>query len=736
MCVLNFTFEKLYMTDVFDEHCGVGVPFPQGSVREPFDLAVKGETGEKPVQFKVTSRWPDGSVRWLYARFLADLKGNAKTVYQCGILPGTEPETKGMVMQEADGLTIDTGAVVVRLQNGAQFVKEITAGGITYGAASFDGPVLRDEEGNTYALRIDGWKIIEDGPLCAVVQGEGAHCLPDGQERRCRIKVTAYANKPWIELAYTLVNTSYGQLAVKDLSFYFRPSTPAEQAASCVAWSNYATSYRKSETGEPVEKVIDAEMLLFEGNEHMAEVFYGTLFADYNTPAGGVCATVYQAQQNYPKAVAASKEGLKISLVPDGLGPIVMEQGMARQQRFLLHFHSGEETPEQLNDRSIRYQMPDRPLLEAAIYRAAGVFEDVFVEKKNMEVERRFIRSIDKRAGAYGMLHWGDSPSADYTQQGRGGGATVWINNEYDFSHACTLMYARTGQRRFMDYMLVSSRHWIDVDICHFSDDPLVQDGQWEHAKRHCIGSHMACSHEWVQGLLDYYHLSGDEDGLEAAMGIGGNVMRLLNSPTFQEYGALHARESGWALRTLGDLYKETADEYWLEKCEWIVGHFESWEKKYGGWLAPYTDNTVVRVVFMISIAVGSLMRYYRIRPSEKVKGMILRAVDDMMENCRVETGMFYYKELPSLQKTSGPMILEALAYAYEFTGDTKYLHAGLPTFQEYMREVILHQNLTKTLEEDAILLAGECTKHFAQSFLPVVSFYKAASEANISLLL
>ena len=34
----------------------------------------------------------------------------------------------------------------------------------------------------------------------------------------------------------------------------------------------------------------------------------------------------------------------------------------------------------------------------------------------------------------------------------------------------------------------------------------------------------------------------------------------------------------------------------------------------------------------MISVAVGSLMRYYREFPSESVKKLILTAVDDMVE--------------------------------------------------------------------------------------------------------
>ena len=163
----------------------------------------------------------------------------------------------------------------------------------------------------------------------------------------------------------------------------------------------------------------------------------------------------------------------------------------------------------------------------------------------------------------------------------------------------------------------------------------------------------MVCSHQWVEGLLDYYHFTGDERGLETALGIGENVLRLLDTPMYAKVGEINARETGWALRSLTALYVETNDKKWLAKADKIVQDFRVWGEQYGGdWLAPYTDNTVIRVGFMISVAVGSLMRYYRVFPSMELKEMMVNAVDDLIENFYMErTGLFYYKELPSLNR-------------------------------------------------------------------------------------
>src|SRR5690606_23106205 len=150
-------------------------------------------------------------------------------------------------------------------------------------------------------------------------------------------------------------------------------------------------------------------------------------------------------------------------------------------------------------------------------------------------------------------------------------------------------------------------------------------------------------------------------------------------------------RESGWALRSLGALYVETGEEKWIEPADRIVDQLEAWMDKFGTWMSPYTDHTVVRVPFMISVAANSLMRYYRIKPQERIKRMVIQAMEDMLEHCYMEDEeMFYYKELPSLVRlgTANPIVLEALSYAYEFTGEEKFLQVGKESFRTLCRRI------------------------------------------------
>lgn len=705
--------------------------------------------------------------------------------------------TESLELEEtADGYQVSTGDFSFAVKHHADSLFEkVQQGDQCYENKRFAGPLMECRVGDTLAeaseMHFGSWRIAEAGSLCVILENSGIHKLSaetssEGKEREIKVvtRLTAWAGKPWVEVSYRIVNTAKEVLDIGALGFYCKAENdspfsselggvghgsmmktvsgnrdsgiiddgskiyrvkgtgnlaeleemcPVEKVRTCTGYSNYKTDFTVGAEGENVVETVTADRVMMEANEHFSEVLYGTFFADRTDERGGICATVYQAQQNFPKAVKADKDGLAVMLVPRGDDRVIMQPGMSREQKFLLHFHDSKESLAELDNRSLIYQMPDRPVISPTVFKEAGVMPAIFPEKYSSKSEMALIRKGDGHCRVFGMLNWGDTVDAGYTNQGRGGGKPVFANNEYDFPHACAMMYARTGIRRFLDYLLVSASHWQDVDVCHYSDDPLWVGGQVEHTKGHVVGGKIVPSHEWVEGLLDYYHFTGEERALECAIGIGNNVLALLNTPMYQKAGEMNARETGWALRTLTALYLETGDEKWLEKAEWIVSNFKDWEEQYGYWLSPYTDNTLIRVGFMISVAVGSLMRYYRVRPNEELKAMMVRAIDDLVDNCRLDVGLFYYKELPSLNRLgNNTLLLEAMAIGYELTGDKKYLEAGLDTFNQSMGGGSGHGIGLRRHIDDAVIWPGESAKGFGQSFIPLATFDCALEKAGM----
>ena len=76
---------------------------------------------------------------------------------------------------------------------------------------------------------------------------------------------------------------------------------------------------------------------------------------DYTDSEDGFCVTVHQAQQNYPKAVKACRDGVAVMLVPEGVGEVTMQSGMAKEQNFLIHWHSPETKIFEIDNRSLIY---------------------------------------------------------------------------------------------------------------------------------------------------------------------------------------------------------------------------------------------------------------------------------------------------------------------------------------------------------------------------------------------
>ena len=824
--MLDIYLDKLYRYPRIQECVSVAVPFKKGELKSISEIAVLQNGKECIIQPEVTSSYDDGSVKFLFISFMADLPANKRTkvilsvsseeydkAVEASKLSYDNPIEKAENVHKAEvcvkkteaGYTVNSGELEFDVSDNSESIfTRLVDGRKIYTEENFEGPVLKDREGNDYKMSIGEWRVVKPGPVEVTLSAKAYNVVEadkdgntasiDKEDKKgiknknieSEIRITAYAGKPWVNISYRIINTSDEELNIKSLVFYIKKSkdsritdklvhidmasgndstgcgdiltdnsnnngpifmtrgigeldmiehrAPVSDIRTMVATSNYKTSFIIGKNGEEVNETIDDSYLIKEANEHYAEVLYGTFMADYTDADDGFCVTVHQAQQNYPKAIKSCAEGVAVMLVPEGVGEITMQSGMAKEQNFLIHWQSPETHIWEIGNRSLIYQMPDRPYIAPQIFKESGAMLDVFPDKYDEDVEIALMAKADGHSRCYGMLNWGDTVDMGYTVQGRGGGKPVWSNNEYDYPHACALMYARTGVRRFLDYLIVAAKHWMDVDVCHYSSNPLRIGGQWEHTAGHCKNGVMVCSHEWVEGLLDYYHFTGDERGYETAVGIGENVLRLLETPMYQVPGEANARETGWALRTLIALYVETNDKKWLTKCDWIIDSFKKWEEEYGDWLSPYTDNTAIRVGFMISVAVGSVMRYYRVFPREDVKQMLIHAVDDLVENCYMDNGLFYYKELPSLARNgNNTLLLESLAIAYELTGDASYLKYGLKTFRKTINEASGGAVGIKTITDDAVICKGDSGKSFAQSFIPLTTFYNAISKNDMS---
>jgi hypothetical protein len=734
-------FEKISKYDRRQEPVTVSIPFARGKLDDPAHLAVYDGAHALPLQRRALARWPDGSVKWLLVHLQPDLPGNADHALRFEIAAQPfrppAPEHPLTLTEDEHGIHIDTGPLAFTVpRRGFLPLQDASLDGRSLWTDSpFDGFTLGCGQRERHTA--DGpveLEIEEAGPLRAVVLVYGKHYSKENEAFvDLRGRVTAYAGKPYTEIEYGFFHCEDAPvLRLTEIALPVRfPATTAPRMA--LGEGYYRT--RIQESPEEVALSLTAETILYQSNEHFVECFYGDFWVDWRSEAAGLAVSLHKAHQNFPKSLRATPGGIDVGLYPADAPPVDIYQGVGKTHRLLLHFHDGQMPLEEISTRSLQFQLPDRPALTPQWFQQNNPWGlDLFPDRVPGRIMTRLIQMHDSRPEALGMLHFGDAPDAGYTDQGRGRGSTVWVNNEYDRAHACTLFYALTGERRALEAALVAARHWLDVDLCHYSPNPLHHGGLRIHTAHHVTGG-VTPSHEWVEGFLDYYYLTGRQEGMEGATMVAENILRHLERPHMQTPGAAQAREGGWALRAMVPMYQATGEARYRKAIDDLVELFLQWPAQYGGMLAPYTSHSMPRVPFMIAIALNSLTRYLSIEDNQEAKQLIVATVDDLLAHCLGADGILYYKELPSLRRYAPTVhAIEAFTYAYRFSSDVAYLRAALRQFDALFNQSVgATRHGAKRVDEGGAVIRGSGGgRGFAASYTSLIAFVASAEREGL----
>jgi hypothetical protein len=734
-------FEKISQFDRPAEPVSASIPFAKGKLIEPEQFIIQDGSRVLPVQRRVLATWDDGSIKWLLVHFQPDLPGNRdKTLYF--EITATEPASESgetvTITETSTGLEVNTGPLSFLVSkegflpvknvklNGQSLWHESPCHGFTLG---HDGKSVSSAVG-----QVD-LELEEAGPLRAVILIKGKHRQANGEDYlEFRGRITAYAGKPYIEVEHQFIHTEpEAELSLEALSLEFRPEAGGTPHLA-LGEGFYRTTIKES--NEALEMALTTETLLYQSNEHFIDSFYGDFWVDWRDDQAGLTLSIHQAHQNFPKKLQVDKDGITCWLYPNDAAPASLLQGMAKTHRLQLHFHAPDTFLQDCSVRSLQFQLPDRPALTRAWFRENNPWLETFFPEKLPKRLVTFLNRVhDGRPKAMGMFHFGDAPDSGYTFQGRGQGETVWVNNEYDRPHCGVLFYGLTGQRRVLDSALVGARHWLDVDFCHYSPDSLLHGGLKIHTRYHVTGG-VTPSHEWTEGFLDYYFLTGRREGLEAARSVAENIMRHMHDrPEMRAFGGISVREGGWALRAMIGMWLGTGEEKWKTEARRLVDMFLGWHETYGALLAPYTSHSMPRVTFMISLTVNSFARYLLIEHDERVKKLIVETMDDLIEHCLGPDGIFYYKELPSLRYIAAtPHVLEALTHAYRLTGNQDYLKLAARQFVALAEQQPISGDRGRKYADPsgAVIQGGGRGRIFADKYTSILLFAAEATPLGL----
>lgn len=363
-----------------NEPVTMGVPFPEGAVKDASTLAMKGPDGKPvPCQFEEVSRWrtEKGGVRWVHATWLASVpaKGKAEFAVVDVGAPVAPPAMALKATEENGVVTVVTGFVKFRVRgakfngfDGAWFdpagkgdfsdATRVVPPGATGGSrVSADGKTclsLGDPEGKV--------EIERAGPLRVVVKATGTHKdEAGGRVFDYIVRFHAYANSPIVRVQHTFVNRQGSKPADKflmtDLAFEVptvlaKPkiaigteAAPWAGAAADAAAVGLQKSSEEFEVG--LLKADAADAVFVEGGE-TRKAGKGSKplslgWIDLGSGGKNLACGVRWFWQMWPKAVVARPDGtLRVGLYPAEHGSdFEVYMGQARTHDLTFLFHKG-----------------------------------------------------------------------------------------------------------------------------------------------------------------------------------------------------------------------------------------------------------------------------------------------------------------------------------------------------------------------------------------------------------
>lgn len=711
------------------------IPLAQGRIREPGrELALLDEQGRDcGAQWRVLSRWPDGSARFALLDF-AEPETPPRTTRRYALAErGTAAEPAAAeapirVIHTPETLTVDTGRLAWTFSKSRFSLGEsakahgrdwlggqvsdlcVTDGrGFTYRASGGDYRIALEEEGaHRVIVRIEGrhGKGAErflDYTLRFHFTRGGDQVLMlhhlrnrhDGREgrlfQRCwlegRLQAGPGAVRRLLHTHHGLM-TSQRALSVEDrvdldtdcvpklvkADPFLYPKQELEQV-----WQTPVTLLRDGDLlREPDDTICES---IFEKNPGKASGDRrgcAPLLDLHEPGAGGLLIkfAMPNPEAEYPLHLGSERNRFEIDFFPPWREAHLLGEGMGKTRDVLFHFHGDALPARELFQASDALSYPGAASPGAAAYRAAG-FADVhrtlpFQPHKYPMLESKIdlFRSAPKGALWPPALGWKHYGD----EAGARGGLhqkNVWqfINNEEDYLWCCMVDAWRRGAA--VDGAAMA-RHLMDIDFIDHSPDPRRNGATCPHSEAHTNGE-VYTSHQWCQGLLYFYLATGDEEALRISRRIGDCLVWWITGP-MQKALRGTGRECAWPLLSLSALYEVTGDTRYRDAALRVVDDLIAIQTEHGRVCWEYPMGSGILSGYMLAMTFNGIWDVWAATGEARVLRLwkdITRPVVDAL-NEPGSWGYVVFRNWPI--KVAD---LTVLARWYELTGDRRYIELG-----------------------------------------------------------
>ena len=696
----------------------MGVPFKPGALPDGAPVAIIDDQGEpRPLQSRVMETHGDGSTRWLLVDYQGDFQPLLPTRHKLVVgreSPDAPAGRRIKIDERNDTLVVDNGELQLEIaRRRCQPLERITYRGEQISAGGIDF-ALTGDDGSMYEAARDAnatFEIEEPGPLRLLVRWEGTHTDASGRGHFdfC-VRMTVFAGQPFVRIEHAFFNRmDTGSATLQKLAVHVPIDVGGGPRYSA------ADVYRPRtvvDSDEPLrlEQYALGQMRILDdsGNVKVEKQNNSMGWMDASGANRGLMLAGRNFWQNFPKAIEASADAIACELMPDS-GGYDIPRGMAKTHSFFLYCHDGQSADHDLRDVAFSVQRWPQPAASSAYYGESGEVWDLYpyLPDKYPRLEfamRQFfepdslhlpvIAPGDSRT--FGWKHYGD-----FINRGNSAGDdldapdTYFMDNEYDTPHVLAMMFLRS--REIVKWWGAEAHAWhmMDIDTCHYAPpdenvghpqlDPSYMNGaQYAHNYQHIGGEGTPASgyrksgsgsHTFGEGLVDLYHLSGDRRPFEVACGY---ARCLANMALLHQWGI--GRESGWALLVLGSVYKARPDELIFRGADVMVDKVISQQRESGAVFESFFHPNAFGDR-ALHLCMRGLIKWHQASGDEKTKKLMLSLMYAYLDMDLFEVGPPLYSNWPENSKPTAPVQgfanLESLAYAYDLTGDRRFIDAG-----------------------------------------------------------
>ncbi len=683
------------------EWVATGVPLAQGAATEASNFRMLSGTTPLPAQFKVQTRWPDGSIKWVLCTFPVTLAAHGEVKATLSDAGGTPPSSRLAIEDKPNALTVDTGAIIATIgKKNFRLLDSVSRSGqmllkqdADHGATLWISP---DRKINAAEFAPEEVVLEEAGPhrACILARGrfKGAMEL-DGKEMiRWTCRLYFHEGSDRVRIHFTLGNDGamgaemkkreYFQFKALRLNFGLQNNGAALTVASAEAEgapSADAAFAIRQKGAYQKPGIFEASL----GDQILTQSDARSLGAvSLANNSGGIALAVREFWQNYPKEISVTPRTLSIALwpefggYPEGRDIYNLCGGKQKTHEITLAFGNANKDAahalaKQINQPLMAMASPEH----FADSQALGLFSPADVVTGQAELDALIKRYDDlQRSKPAGLTQAAETrrngPYYNWMNWGDLNWACGSCSLHYDWTYIMLAHWLRTGQRDFFDWGYAMARHQHDIDLPRSDRDILrrryLSAYEKETSGRGVTGWHIGrdpaqlrptISHHWIQGQGLYAALTGDPEAwtalrLNGAEGIRNRLFKQRNLD--KEKKTDQARSYGWSMECLLAVYAFTGEDAYLDDARKI---FEN------GLYYMFTDK------FNKSGDMGGpVMTAYIVRPlidyhwhSADPRAIeMLKAMTDKSDDWK--------------DKYEYMMFEDAAAYVYYRTGDETYL--------------------------------------------------------------